>query len=181
MLKISKYSKGQHCLTNSSWIKLLILTSSLALGACQTTPSSKIVNKKTTSATTAISSQAVYKPLLLSKNTIAGLTDINWDIVSLKSKNPQVFINQPYLFLQATNQRVAGSTGCNALRGGYEVPAANNIVFQALAGHMSCNNALAQEADILDVLSRTKTYQLQQNMLFLYDEQGQLLLTAKRR
>lgn len=181
MLKISNNYQEQHCLTNARLIKLLILTSSLALSACQTAPSSNIVNKKPVTVPTVSNSQAAYKPLLLTNNSIAGLTDINWDIVSLKSKNPQVFINQPYLFLQAINQRVAGSTGCNALRGGYEIPAANNIVFQALAGHMSCNNALAQEADILDALSRTKTYQLQQNMLFLYDEQGQLLLTAKRR
>ncbi len=181
MLKIANYYKGQDCLTNISWIKLLIITSSLALGACQSTPSNKIVNKKPTSVTAVMSNQVAYKPLQLSNHSISGLTDINWDIVSLKSKNPQVFINRPYLFLQANNQRVAGSTGCNALRGSYETPAANNIIFQALAGHMSCDNSLAQEADILDVLSRTKTYQLQQNMLFLYDEQGQLLLTAKRR
>ena len=167
---------GLNCLTTGHWVKLLILTSSLALAACQSTPPTKIVTKKTT----AMTSTTVYKPLLVQQG-ITGLTDINWDIVSLNSKNPQIFVNKPYLFFQGATQRVAGSTGCNALRGGYETQATNNIKFQASAGHMSCDNALAQEADIIDVLSRTVSYQLQQNMLYLYDQQGGLLLTAKRR
>ena len=181
MYKLSDFFMKSHCQTKKSWFKVLILTSGLALVACQSTPNSKIVNKQVTRAIAGQSTgQVGYKPLIVNQG-IAGLTDINWDIVSLNSKNPQVFINRPYLFLQAANRRVAGSTGCNALRGEYDMPAANNIIFQAAAGHMSCANALAQEADILDVLSRIKTYQLQQNMLFLYDQQGQLLLSAKRR
>lgn len=172
---------GTNCLTMANFGKLMIITSGLAIAACQSTPTNKIVSKQPVSSTNSSAASAVvYKPLVLNQG-IAGLTNINWDIVSLNSKNPQVFINRPYLFLQAANQRVAGSTGCNALRGSYETPAANNIRFQAFAGHMSCDNALAQEADIMDVLSRTASYQLQQNMLFLYDQQGNILLSAKQR
>ncbi len=181
MQKISNGVFGSNCLTISNWGKLLIITSSLAIAACQSAPNNKVVTNKPISAvSTVTTAPVVYKPLVVNQG-IAGLTDINWDIVSLNSKNPQVFINRPYLFLQAANKRVAGSTGCNSLRGGYEIPAANNIRFQAFAGHMSCDNALAQEADIMDVLSRAASYQLQQNMLFLYDQQGNVLLTAKRR
>ncbi|XID74277.1 META domain-containing protein [Alkanindiges sp. WGS2144] len=156
------------------------------MAACQSTPPGKIVTQKPVSVAQgqvshpASPAQSSYKPLPL-KTGIAGLTDTNWDIVSLKSKNPQVFVNRPYLFLQSATQRVWGSTGCNALRGGYETESANNIRFQAFAGHMSCDNALAQEADIMDALSRVATYQVQQDMLFLYDQQGQLILTARRR
>lgn len=176
MQKINKSNLGLNCLTTGPWLKLLILTSSLALAACQSTPPTKIVTNKTA----AVANGIGYKPLLIQQG-IAGLTDINWDIISLNSKNPQTFVNKPYLFLQGANQRVAGSTGCNVLRGGYETQATNNIKFQASAGHMSCDNALAQEADIIDALSRTVSYRLQQNMLYLYDQQGGLLLTAKRR
>lgn len=118
---------------------------------------------------------------VVSSQPIAGVTDIMWDVVSIKSKNPQTFINRPYLYLQAAAQRIGGSTGCNALNGSYQSIGQNNLKIQALAGHMSCADSLAQEADIMDTLGRVATYQLQQNMLYLYDAQGGLLMTARAR
>ena len=136
------------------------------------------------------SSTTLDKPLIpnnvgsspvVSSQPIAGVTDIMWDVVSIKSKNPQTFINRPYLYLQAAAQRIGGSTGCNALNGSYQSIGQNNLKIQALAGHMSCADSLAQEADIMDTLGRVATYQLQQNMLYLYDAQGGLLMTARSR
>lgn len=118
---------------------------------------------------------------VVSSQPIVGVTDIMWDVVSIKSKNPQTFINRPYLYLQAAAQRIGGSTGCNALNGSYQSIGQNNLKIQALAGHMSCADSLAQEADIMDTLGRVATYQLQQNMLYLYDAQGGLLMTARAR
>lgn len=123
----------------------------------------------------------VGSSLVVSSQPIVGVTDIMWDVVSIKSKNPQTFINRPYLYLQAAAQRIGGSTGCNALNGSYQSIGQNNLKIQALAGHMSCADSLAQEADIMDTLGRVATYQLQQNMLYLYDAQGGLLMTARAR
>ncbi|RYZ94339.1 MAG: META domain-containing protein [Moraxellaceae bacterium] len=186
----------------------LLATFSLTgmLTGCQTVPVVKTANSNTSSSNTTSSNSitaksgittgaqqpvtGVDRPLLpspignasvVSSQPIAGLTDIMWDVVSIKSKNPQTFINRPYLYLQAAAQRIGGSTGCNALNGSYQSIGQNNLKIQALAGHMSCADSLAQEADIMDTLGRVATYQLQQNMLYLYDAQGGLLMTARSR
>lgn len=175
------------CPTRLNWMKVLLLSSSLTLGACQTTPQQKIVTQKVTgqphhtASTTHNTSPnpAAYRPLVVQNTGIPGLTDLKWELVSINSKNPQPFINQPYLFLQSAAKAVSGSTGCNALTGNYESREPLSLKIQALAGHMACDDALAQEAEIMDVLGRITRYQLQQNMLYLYDKSGALLMTAR--
>lgn len=181
------------CPTRLGWLKLVLLSSSLAITACQSVPQQHSVTQKPASSTlptnrtaanrTAASQPparpAPYRPLVVSSAAIAGLTDLKWNLVSINSKNPQPFINQPYLFLQSATNTVSGSTGCNALTGNYVSSAALALKIQALAGHMACEDALAQEAEIIDVLGRVTRYQLQQNMLYLYDSNGALLMTAR--
>ncbi len=176
-----------NCPTRLSWLKLVLLSSSLAITACQSTTSQKIVTQKVATSATAQTASAnqntgnpaTYRPLTVKVAGIPGLTDLRWDLVSINSKNPQPFINRPYLFLQSTAKAVSGSTGCNALSGKYESGDLKSLKIQALAGHMTCDDALAQEAEIMDVLGRVNRYQLQQNMLYLYDQNGGLLLTAR--
>lgn len=180
-----------NCPTRFGWLKLVLISSSLAITACQSTPRQKIVTQKVATSTVATTAanrasanpstaaSAAYRPLAVQRAGIAGLTDLKWELVSVNSKNPQPFINRPYLFLQSAAQRISGSTGCNALHGSYEMPGQKGLKIQALAGHMACNDALAQEAEIMDLLGRVNSYQLQQSMLYLYDQNGALLLTAR--
>lgn len=188
-----------NCPTKSFLLHLALLGAfSLTgmLAGCQSVPVTKAGSSPKSSVSTSTQQSArvatstpINKPLIPSpvastaivSQPIAGLTDIMWDVVSIKSKNPQTFINRPYLYLQAAAQRIGGSTGCNALNGSYQSLGQNNLKIQALAGHMSCTDSLAQEADIMDTLGRVMTYQLQQNMLYLYDQQGELLMTARAR
>lgn len=176
------------CPTRLGWLKLVLLSSSLAITACQSTSTQKIVTQKisTSTATPARStshqstaSTTAYRPLAVKNAGIPGLTDFRWDLVSINSKNPQPFINRPYLFLQSAAKTISGSTGCNALTGNYQIAEPQALKIQALAGHMACEDALAQEAEIMDVLGRVTRYQLQQNMLYLYDQNGALLMTAR--
>lgn len=166
-----------------------VVKTAISTNASKTKPSAQ-QSARVAASGSVQSSTTFDKPLIpnnvgsspvVSSQPIAGVTDIMWDVVSIKSKNPQTFINRPYLYLQAAAQRIGGSTGCNALNGSYQSIGQNNLKIQALAGHMSCADSLAQEADIMDTLGRVATYQLQQNMLYLYDAQGGLLMTARAR
>lgn len=179
---LHQQQSGSNCPTKFKWLKLVLLSSSLGLMACQSTPQQKIVTqnvKPLKTATVPSAQNSAYKPLLVNSNAVNGLTDLKWELISINSKNPQPFINQPYLYLQSPAHAVSGSTGCNALTGTYSTTDPKAIKIQALAGHMVCNDALAQEAEIMDVLGRVNSYQLQQNMLYLYDRNGALLLTAR--
>lgn len=176
------------CPTRLGWLKLVLLSSSLAITACQSTSTQKIVTQKISNSTAATArstshqptaSTTAYRPLAVKNAGIPGLTDFRWDLVSINSKNPQPFINRPYLFLQSAAKTISGSTGCNALMGNYQIAEPQALKIQALAGHMACDDALAQEAEIMDVLGRVTRYQLQQNMLYLYDQNGALLMTAR--
>lgn len=176
------------CPTKLRWLKLVLLSSSLAITACQSTSTQKIVTQKITTSNAATprstshqspASTTAYRPLAVKNAGIPGLTDFRWDLVSINSKNPQPFINRPYLFLQSAAKTISGSTGCNALTGNYQIAEPQALKIQALAGHMACEDALAQEAEIMDVLGRVTRYQLQQNMLYLYDQNGALLMTAR--
>ena len=49
-----------------------------------------------------------------------------------------------------------------------------------MAGHNSCDNALAQEADLMDSMQRVKKFQFDGTNLYLLDEKGQRLIQAQR-
>lgn len=177
MLKTSLTQMIKNCWTIDAGLGSVMIVSGMVLMGCQTTPVTLQQGQKIT-AQTAVT--PLEKPLLV-KHIVdkSGLADVMWEFVSLNSKAPQVFINKPYLYLKALTGTITGSTGCNLIDGQFNVSPLNNVKLDAKAGHENCGEALAQEADIMDALSRARTYQIQDNMLYFYDQQGIILLTAK--
>lgn len=108
-----------------------------------------------------------------------GFQDLRWTIQEINGRRAQFFTQYPSLLLQSQNQRIFGHTGCNAIFGQYQVNTANqNISFKANAEHLACDNALAQEAELMEALSRISHYQIQGKNMTLFDKSNHVLIRA---
>lgn len=163
-------------------LKLISMMSvSLFLLACQSTPKnvSKPQAKPNTlpNLTTQVTTQAV--PIVRSQD---GVQDIRWTISHVKSRTALNFSQAPALHLNSAQQRVLGNTGCNPIFGTYQIDAAKKtITFDVKAAHMSCVNALSQEADLMDALVRSKYFELKGRELELFDQSRQSLIKLQQR
>lgn len=148
----------------------------ILLAACQSQPTAN--SKKQGITTTKATQKVAALPVIQSKD---GVQDIRWTLSLIKNKKALFFNQMPNLLLQSNNQRVFGHTGCNTLYGSYQIDAAKQTIrFQTKAGHQACDNALAQEAELLDALARVTTFKLQGQQIYFYDAQRQMLLQAQR-
>lgn len=121
-------------------------------------------------------SQLAHVPIIRSRD---GIQDIRWTISKINGRSAQFFVNQPHLILQSTVQQVSGNTGCNAISGTYQLMG-TLFKMKAIADHQSCDNALAQEADLMDALSRVQSLTLQGNTLNLLDVNREILVQLQR-
>ena len=151
--------------------KILILTGLLAFlcSACQpqSTVKPNIVSTP-------------ERPLQVLKSS-DGVQNIAWKIVEIAGQKAQFFHHEPMLLLNANNQMLQGNTGCNLLSGRYHINTQNSqLSFEARAGHQSCSEALAQEANLMNVLAQTQAFRLQGNRLQLLNAQQQVILQAQK-
>lgn len=118
---------------------------------------------------------AMTLPIVRSQD---GLQDMRWTISSVNGRAAQFFVQSPYLLLQSSSKRLMGNTGCNAIRGSYQLNG-QQISIQAEADHQPCDNALAQEADVMDALSRVKSLRVSNGQLMLLDATQQVVIQAR--
>ncbi len=84
--------------------------------------------------------------------------------------------------MNSVSKLVSGHTGCNNLYGRYTYDfAQRKLDFDVMAGHYSCNKALAQEADLMDAIQRVTRFQFDGTNLYLLDAKGQRLIQAQRK
>lgn len=149
--------------------------------ACQSQPITKTAPTQRTVQTSAVTTQVTRRevPVIKSKD---GVQDIRWVMTQIKFKKALFFNQTPFVVLNSASQRVQAHTGCNAIQGTYQTNvAAKTIRFNVNAGHMSCDNALSQEADLMDAFARTEYFQISgQNIQFL-DKSRQVLMIAEQR
>lgn len=158
---------------NCQTIKVLSLVFFVGgLGGCQNKPIPNKNNKATNTTKTyqALIVQNVKKFPILLVNT-------KWNITKIHQHSALAFNNQPYLYLLQQSNQVMGSTGCNQLTGSYHLKP-SGIEFDTKAGYEYCENALAQEAELMDGLARVRRYQMSQNTLTFYDAQGLIVIQA---
>lgn len=125
-----------------------------------------------------VSKEQVLNPIRMQD----GVQDIHWEIVQIQGQKAKFFAQTPYLSFRSQFKQIQGSTGCNTLSGKYQIETAKRqLDMNAQAGHGSCDNALAQEADLLDVLQATTQFQLSGKFLYLKNRQGQTLLQAQKK
>lgn len=172
-------------LKNAVTHSVILLAMVAVLSACQSTPpvsqqkaqQQKATSRQTTSSTTLEVTRRTV-PVIKS---VDGIQDIQWTITQIQGKKALFFSEMPKVALQSQNRRFIGNTGCNALYGSYEIDVSKQTIeFKASAGHQMCNNALAQEADLMDALARVQYFQLQHKTIRFMDRNRQVLIQAEQ-
>ena len=156
--------------------KTFILTTVVMLAACQSQPSK--VQKNTLQPKSVTVTQL---PSLQSRKSNDGVQDIDWQIMMIHNKRALFFNQYPSFTLNSLSKTVSGHTGCNTIYGRYTYDfTQRRLDLDVMAGHYSCNKALAQEADLMDFMQRVKKFQFDGTNLYLLDEKGQRLIQAQR-
>ena len=141
------------------------------LVACQTTSQRSVSSQD-------LSRQE--RPLKLSVSQ-DGLQDITWQITHIAGQAARSYRQMPTLKLHSQGQRLEGHTGCNVMQGRYSLNhSQKSLTLDAKAGHQSCDQALAQEAELAQALARVARYQLSNRQLILLDQAGHSLVVAKK-
>lgn len=152
----------------------VIFLSAILLSACQNSA------QKTATVTKGLA-QSAERPLQILRS-MDGIQDVRWELTQIQGVKARYFHSQPFLLFNTQTRQMQGNTGCNALSGNYEMNVPQRSVqIQARAGYDSCDQALAQEAVLMDVLGQVERFQLQGNQLILLSRSGQVLMQAKRK
>jgi copper homeostasis protein (lipoprotein) len=105
------------------------------------------------------------------RNTYWKLTRLNGAPVAVAAGQ-----REPHLVLNAKEPRVAGSSGCNRVVGGFELDG-DALRFGRLAGTMmACPEGMAQERAFLDALGQVAHWRVRGSHLELFDAQRKLLV-----
>lgn len=155
--------------------KTFILSTVVMLAACQSQPSKVQKNTLQPKRVTQLPSMQVRK-------SNDGVQDVDWQITMIQNKRALFFNQYPSFSLNSVSKLVSGHTGCNNLYGRYTYDfAQRKLDFDVMAGHYSCNKALAQEADLMDAIQRVTRFQFDGTNLYLLDAKGQRLIQAQRK
>lgn len=155
--------------------KTFILSTVVMLAACQSQPSKVQKNTLQPKRVTQLPSMQVRK-------STDGVQDVDWQITMIQNKRALFFNQYPSFTLNSVSKLVSGHTGCNNLYGRYTYDfAQRKLDFDVMAGHYSCNKALAQEADLMDAIQRVTRFQFDGTNLYLLDAKGQKLIQAQRK
>ena len=162
---------------------MTLLMTAFLLTASQSAPQqSKSKSQATKTTNTGLTRLEISRravPIIKSKD---GVQDIPWTITQVKYKKALYFNQMPNILLQSNSQRLVGSTGCNGLFGTYQINVPNRTLsIDASAGYETCNNALAQEADLMDALKRVEKFEINAQGIRFYDANRQIVIQAEQR
>lgn len=105
-----------------------------------------------------------------------------WALASIKGAkiNPNDFKKHPQLEINLSDNRVMGNDGCNSFTAAIKTVNDNYLEFNGLAGtKMACLHMEISD-EINKSLNKTKSYQLKNLELTLYDSSGSELLKYKK-
>ena len=104
-------------------------------------------------------------------NTYWKLTDIKGTAVTASDKQ-----REAHIVLNAEEQRVTGSDGCNRMMGGYTALDGNKLQFTQMAGtRMACMEGAEQAQLISTSLAEVTAYKITGDQLELHDASGALV------
>ena len=152
------------------------------ISGCQSSPqpASKVASTRTVQTgglTTQVTTRQI--PVIKSKD---GVQDVRWQLIQIQSKPAQFFNETPYLLFNSSNQRVQAHTGCNPVYGTYTVNVQIQMIkLDVTSGYMSCDNALAQEADLMDAFARAKNFKISGKRMQILDQNKKVILEAEQR
>ena len=167
-------------MNNHLKLSAVFILSTLVM-ACQSSPKNTTTSANTTSnkQLPTLTTQVTTRPVIKSQD---GFQDIHWTITQIKYKKGLFFNQMPFLQLNSAQQRVQAHTGCNPIFGTYKMNFSQKTVnFDVKAAHMSCDNALSQEADLMDALAKTSYFQVNGKKMELMDQKKQILIHLEQR
>ncbi len=139
---------------NKFFHKTLILSCALLLTACQSQPTQITKNSLHPKRVSELPPMQVRK-------SNDGIQEVNWQITMIQNT-------------------ISGHTGCNNIYGSYQYDLSQRkMSFDVRAQHLSCDKALAQEADLMDAMQRIERFQIEGTNLYLLDAKGQRLIQAQ--
>jgi heat shock protein HslJ len=107
-----------------------------------------------------------------------GLFEVKWRLIELRGV--AVVTNNPHITFGQVSNIFSGHGGCNQIVGWYEVDG-TSLTFSGLAGtRLACLDSDAQkiETDLIKALEQVRRFQVQNDVLSLYDS-GSLLLVFR--
>lgn len=112
-----------------------------------------------------------------SERTARSLSDTYWRLTALGDLPVKLQIKAPeaHIILQATNNILAGSGGCNQLSGNYHLDGEKLSLGQVASTKRACLKGMEQEADFFKALEQTRTWKIEGSELVLGDEQGRVV------
>lgn len=102
--------------------------------------------------------------------TSTSLTGKKWKLIELNGQPVASLINDKEAFIEfnETENRYAGSGGCNGLGGTYTLTGKNKIAFsQGMSTMMACEN-MTVENQLKEVLDKADNFTINNNVLFLH-------------
>lgn len=114
---------------------------------------------------------------------VAQLQDMYWKLTRLDGRPVIVHENarEPHLVFHSSELRLAGSGGCNRLRGRYELSGASLACRDIATTRVACPGMMDQERDFLEALDRVVAWRLEGQHLELLDGDGAALLRFEER
>ena len=108
----------------------------------------------------------------------AALKETVWTPVKLENQGTVGLVqDQPVWFSVGSDNKVTGNGGVNTIIGTAAVAEDGKLVFEPLATTRKAGPNLAYEAIFLNALNATRTYQIKEETLQVFDKGGNLLAT----
>lgn len=108
------------------------------------------------------------------------LTNI-WKLLHVGAiKDPKSAKGESLTFeLNGSQGSYFGHTDCNSIRGGFVVEKKNEITFGPGASTMMACPQMEVEIEVKKVLERVRTFEIENNVLYLRDEKGDALMSLR--
>ena len=109
------------------------------------------------------------------------LMDNSWFLISIAGKEIPLSEDQkrPFLRLAVEENRMEGFAGCNRFAGNYFIRGEFFIFNKMITRRMACVHGIELEDAFLQVLSGTRRYHIEKNILEMRDEDGKVLALLK--
>lgn len=110
-----------------------------------------------------------------------GIQNLRLKIIEINGQKAKFFQQEPYIELKPNQKLLSGNTGCNLLFGKYSLNTQlSRIDLDARAGYQRCDDALAQEAELISILNEIQSYKLVGNRIQFLNVRGQTVLVTQK-
>ncbi len=118
------------------------------------------------------------------QNPDTGFEDIQWTVVTVRGESPADdpgLREQPWIRFSTEDGSFHGNGGCNNYFGGYVLEDGRMAIGNAASTQMACTEPVMDfEFAYLQALSQSVSWMVEDDKLFLQDENGELAVTFRK-